>query len=243
MQELIKIEKREIGLELVNSVNSRELHKALEIKKDYSNWMKQQIGTLGLEENVDYLINALKGENKTTGETRGRKSIDYIITTDTAKHISMASRTPKGKEVRRYFIEVEKRVSDVDGRLDKLELAVGVMSESMKLIAQSMKAISENIGKQTTNVMMQSPSFVTLNPQLSDNKRRKEEFIRSVIDVLAGFDEGISQSALFHRVEFSQSTHTRRWLHEGVGTFWDMYIIPGNGYRYISRGDMADINS
>ena len=242
MQELIKIEKREIGVELVNSVNSRELHKTLEAKKDYSSWMKQQIGTLGLEENVDYLINPLKGENKNTGETRGRKAIDYIITTDTAKHISMASRTPKGKEVRRYFIEVEKRASDVDGRLDKLELAVGAMSESMKLIAQSIKVVSESISKAPTNLVMQS-SFVTINPQLSDNKRRKEEFIRCVIDILANFSEGISQTAIFHRLEFSQTQHTRRWLHEGVGTFWDMYMVPGNGYRFITREDMAEINS
>jgi len=240
MQELIEIKKREIGLELVNSVNSRELHKALEAKKDYSDWIKQQIGTLGLEENVDFIVYHLKGENPKTG---GRPTKDYIITTDTAKHIAMASRTPRGKEVRRYFIEVEKRVGNTDRRLDKLEAAVDVMSESMKLIAQSMKAISENIARPNTSVMMQSPSFVTIHPQLSDNKRRKEEFIRSVIDVLDGFDEGISQTAIFHRIEFSQTTHTRRWLHEGVGTFWDMYMIPGNGYRFVSRGDMAEINS
>jgi len=239
MRELIKIEKREIGLESVNSVNSRELHKALEVKKDYSDWMKQQIGSLGLEENVDYLINPLKGENK-NGETRGRKSIDYIITTDTAKHISMASRTPKGKEVRRYFIEVEKSVSDSDRRLDKLEAAVEVMGESMKMIAQSMKLIGESIAKPSTSVMT---SFVSINPQLTDNKRRKEEFIRSVIGILEDFDEGITQTALFHRLEFNQTPQTRRWLHENVGVYWDMYQIPGNGYRYVAKPEMAEINA
>ena len=107
MQELIKIESNIIGAEEVNSVNAKELHAVLGIKKDFSSWMKNQINTLGLEENVDYIVFTQKGENPKLG---GRPQKEYIITTDTAKHISMASRTPKGKEVRSYFIRVEKEM-------------------------------------------------------------------------------------------------------------------------------------
>jgi phage anti-repressor protein/transcriptional regulator of met regulon len=105
MSELIKIELQVIGTEEVNSVNARELHKTLEIKKDFSTWIKNQINSLGLEENVDYIIAPPKRGASSHG---GQNAKDYIITTDTAKHISMASRTPKGKEVRSYFIAVEK---------------------------------------------------------------------------------------------------------------------------------------
>jgi len=106
MQELIKIEKRVIGAEETNSVNARDLWGNLEIKQQFADWMKSQIATLGIEENIDYILISLKSE--TNGRGGDRKSMDYIITTDTAKHISMASRTPKGKEVRNYFIAVEK---------------------------------------------------------------------------------------------------------------------------------------
>ncbi len=106
MKELIKIESGLIGLEEVNTVNSRELHKVLEIKKDYSDWIKAQINSLGLEENIDYTLFPQKGENPNLWG--GRPSKDYIISLDCAKHIAMASRTIKGKEVRKYFIEVEK---------------------------------------------------------------------------------------------------------------------------------------
>ena len=109
MQELIKIESNIIGAEEVNSVNAKELHGVLGIKKDFSSWMKNQINTLGLEENVDYIVFTKKGENPKLG---GRPQKEYIITTDTAKHISMASRTPKGKEVRSYFIRVEKEMME-----------------------------------------------------------------------------------------------------------------------------------
>jgi len=131
----------------------------------------------------------------------------------------------------------------LESRVGKLEVSMGVMSESIKMIAQSMKLIAEKFpANATTNVVMQHPNFVTLNPQLSDNKRRKEEFIRCVIDVLGSFSEGISQTALFHRLEFSQTQTTRRWLHEGVGVFWDMYAIPGNGYRYIAKPEVVEAN-
>jgi len=104
MQQLIQIKQNIIGAERVNSVNARELHVALHVKKDFSTWMKAQIENLGLEENIDFLVIPLKGENP----KGGRPQIEYIITQDTAKHISMASRTEKGKEVRNYFIAIEK---------------------------------------------------------------------------------------------------------------------------------------
>jgi len=103
--ELIKVRQIEIDKTVVNSVNSRDLHKGLEVKKDYSNWIKDQVKSLDLEENFDYIVFAQKGENP----KGGRPEIDYILTLDAAKHISMASRTKKGKEVRKYFIEIEKK--------------------------------------------------------------------------------------------------------------------------------------
>ena len=104
MQELIKISQVLIGAETVNSVNVRELYETLEIKKPFTDWIKSQIKTLGLEENMDYITykQKVKAGRGTTIKT------EYIITTDTAKHISMASRTAKGKEVRTYFIAIEK---------------------------------------------------------------------------------------------------------------------------------------
>ena len=101
---IIPITKQIIGNEEANSVNARDLYKSLNIKKDFSNWIKAQINSLGFEENIDYIVFTQKGENPNGG--RGKR--EYILTLDTAKHIALASRTPKGKEVRRYFIEIEK---------------------------------------------------------------------------------------------------------------------------------------
>ncbi len=106
MRELIKIKSEIIGDVTVNSINARDLYLSLSIKQQFSDWIKKQINSLGLEENIDYITFKEKIIRESGG---GTTKIEYIITTDTAKHISMASRTLKGKEMRNYFIEIEKK--------------------------------------------------------------------------------------------------------------------------------------
>ena len=102
----IAIKKHHIGNEIINSVNARDIYLELGIKKDFSDWIKQQIKALFLDENIDYMVYHQKGGNL----QGGRPTIEYIVTLDTAKHIAMSSRTKKGKEVRDYFIKCEKQL-------------------------------------------------------------------------------------------------------------------------------------
>ena len=41
--------------------------------------------------------------------SNGNNTTEYILKLDVAKELSMLSRSEKGKQVRRYFIEVEKK--------------------------------------------------------------------------------------------------------------------------------------
>lgn len=104
MGQIISINTAVIGKEEVSSVDARELYTVLEAKKDFSSWIKSQIESLSLEEDMDYIVFTQKGENL----NGGRPAKEYILSIDTAKHIAMASRTKKGREVRTYFVEVEK---------------------------------------------------------------------------------------------------------------------------------------
>lgn len=105
-KELVKITQAKFGTDEVNAVNARDLHKALNSKKDFSSWIKARIEKLGLVESRDYGIFTQMGENP----LGGRPAKEYVVTIDIAKHLAMIEMTDKGRQVREYFIECEKKL-------------------------------------------------------------------------------------------------------------------------------------
>lgn len=93
--------------EPITAINARELHAFLGVKKDYTDWIKAQIFRALLAEGRDYLTEVYpqKGENPQGGRPRS----DYYLTIEAAKHVAMMSGTEKGRAVRDYFIEIERR--------------------------------------------------------------------------------------------------------------------------------------
>ncbi len=87
-------------------VSGRQLHKALEVKTAYKDWFPRMVG-YGFTENEDFCSNL----SESTG---GRRATDHILKLDMAKEIAMLQRTDKGKEVRQYFIQVEKEFNSPD---------------------------------------------------------------------------------------------------------------------------------
>jgi len=87
----------------IQTVNGRDLWNGLELTRYYTTWVQEQIVSLKLVENQDFTTSL-------NLERRGSRSAwckEFHFTLDAAKHIAMASRSPKGKEVREYFIKVE----------------------------------------------------------------------------------------------------------------------------------------
>ena len=56
MNELISLTQSAINGELQQTVNARELHAFLEVGRDFSNWIKARLETLGSIKNEDYLL-------------------------------------------------------------------------------------------------------------------------------------------------------------------------------------------
>lgn len=83
------------------AVNTRELHEFLGVSSRYNDWIARRIQTLELVENEDF-------QALTQNLVSGGKATDYIVPLDTAREIAMMENSDKGREVRRYFIAVEK---------------------------------------------------------------------------------------------------------------------------------------
>ena len=102
MNDLINVSISNIGCDEVNSVNLRDVHAFVGSKQQFGNWATNRLGEF--TEAVDYIANKIINNN-----TKQLVSVDYIVTLDTAKHICMIERNDKGKKLRQYFIDVEKR--------------------------------------------------------------------------------------------------------------------------------------
>ncbi|HEC1853796.1 TPA: antA/AntB antirepressor family protein [Campylobacter coli] len=94
-----------IGAE-INSANAREIFYYLNSLQDYSNWIKNRINQYDFIENQDYIIELVY--------TKGRPRKEYYVTLDMAKELCMVENNEKGRQARRYFIECEKRLKNIE---------------------------------------------------------------------------------------------------------------------------------
>ena len=104
MNELIKISTSSNDITL----SGRDLHEFLEIGTQYKDWFPRMI-EYGFSEGEDF--NPLKIEQVQTEGSREvkRNIIDHEIKLDMAKEIAMIQRSEKGKQARKYFLDVEKK--------------------------------------------------------------------------------------------------------------------------------------
>ncbi len=90
-------------------VDARSLHKALEVRRDFSNWLKGRLEEALAVENEDYCVVDDSPNLASSVLEFNNKQTNYALTLDTAKHISMLEKNPNGRKIRQYFIDLEKR--------------------------------------------------------------------------------------------------------------------------------------
>ena len=89
------------------AVNARELHAFLEVQTRFNDWIKSRIEDFGFVENQDFTAFT---ENPVKPET-GRPRMEYALSLDMAKELSMLERNSKGRQARQYFIECERQAN------------------------------------------------------------------------------------------------------------------------------------
>nr|DAJ58100.1 MAG TPA: hypothetical protein [Caudoviricetes sp.] len=94
-------------------VYGSELHTALGAPSVYREWVKRRISDIDAIEDEDF-----QGVEISTPSGQTKK--DYIVKLDTAKEMAMLERNEKGKQVRRYFIQIEKKYKEKQHQLADL---------------------------------------------------------------------------------------------------------------------------
>lgn len=148
MDNLIVIENNE------QLISLRKLYDALEIKSKFNDW-KNRMFSYGYEENIDYIAVTQK---KVTAQGNSSEYMDYYLKIDVAKEVCMIQRNDKGREFRRYFIEVEKAYNDLQFRIgDKkhqlkcMEMLQDFLPEELKQEKVSYIKANTVVNKCTSN--------------------------------------------------------------------------------------------
>lgn len=84
------------------TVSARELHEKLNIKTAFKDWFPRMC-EYGFEDGKDFC-----SKMSETSPKGGRPSKDADLSIDMAKQICMIQRSPDGKQIRQYFIDLEK---------------------------------------------------------------------------------------------------------------------------------------
>lgn len=111
------------------TLSARELHEFLGIETPFKKWFGR-MAEYGFSQESDYREVMDKIVQNPKG---GRPSTDYEITLDMAKEIAMIQRSDKGKEVRQYFLELERRWNSPEA----------VMNRALEYSRKQVKALME----------------------------------------------------------------------------------------------------
>lgn len=137
MNQLITIELKDDNA----VVSARQLHKTLEVKTRFSQWVEQNFKMFQEGEDFTSVVGTTVVNNGAVREIQ-----DYAVTLRMAEHLAMMSKTPKGYEVREYFIQVEKDFNSPE-----------------KIMARALKIADNKIHKLETQIEADKPKVLFAN--------------------------------------------------------------------------------
>ena len=135
-------------------VYGSELHEVLGAPSVYREWAKRRLSDIDAIEDEDF-----QGVEISTPSGQTKK--DHIIKLDTAKEMAMLERNEKGKQVRRYFIRVEKKYKAASLATQYLSPQLQVMinleieqkrqAEKLEHVEERIESIREVVAIDTTS--------------------------------------------------------------------------------------------
>lgn len=194
MNELLKVNTD------TQTVSARELHEKLNINSNFTTWFNRMV-EYGFTEGADFFP-------KMEESTGGRPATDYEISIDMAKEICMIQRTPEGKQVRVYLINIEKAWNTPE-----------------QIFARALKLADETINNLSVEIKALSNKIEEMKPKVT----YLDEILESKDTVLVtqiAKDYGMSAKG------FNKMLHDMCIQHK-VGGQWVLYSkYQGEGYTH-----------
>lgn len=135
-------------------VYGSELHEVLGVRTPYKDWSTRRLNDIDAVENENF-------EAAQICAPSGQTKKDHIIKLDIAKEMAMLERNDKGKEVRRYFIRVEKKYKAASLATQELSPQLQVMinleieqkrqAEKIEHVEERIESIREVVAIDTTS--------------------------------------------------------------------------------------------
>lgn len=160
IKNMFNLEEKEDG---TVAVSGRELHEGLGIETPYKQWLNRMIA-YGFEKNIDYIITSEKVH--TQKSVRAYEQENHIMTLDMAKEIAMIQRSEIGKQIRKYFIDIENQykqqkpltpleqiqllaqgTSELNERIETVESEITDIRENSKLEQGEYSAITRAVNE------------------------------------------------------------------------------------------------
>lgn len=155
MNDLIKVKFDETS-DTMPTISGRELHEVLGVKTAYKDWFPRMC-EYGFTEGKDFNSLIFEQVRKEGNRNVSREITDHALSIDMAKELCMIQRTPKGKECREYFLEIERRWNSPEA----------VMARALKMADVKLLEATQKITVLETTVSVQKQQIAELQPKAS----------------------------------------------------------------------------
>ena len=232
-------------------LSARDLHKGLGLKKQFTDWVKQNFKDF--EENIDFVFTP-QSVNMPNGGTKQIK--DYFLTIDMAKQLCLMSRTEKGKEYRKYLIEVERKWNDPQEVVKRGYAILQNENTQLKLENKNLIVQLEESNKKASylDIILGTPDALAITQIAADygygavnfNKLLKQVGIQHKVNgqwilykVYMGKGYVVSQAFTFKdHYGKDRSKTTTYWTQKGRKLIYDV-LKDNNILPLIERDDIA----
>lgn len=155
-------------------VYGSELHSVLEVKSNYRDWIRNRLNDCEAIENEDYEAAKILAPS-------GQYRNEHVIKLDTAKEMAMLERNEKGKQVRRYFIQIEKKYKA--GALNTTQLSPELqLLINLELGQKEQAARLEHLDNKIDSIK----EVVALNP--NDWRKDSGKIVNKIAQIMGGYE-------------------------------------------------------